>query len=130
MKNGFLFWYKNKEAIEFQNKIAVKDMKKVLHTKELKFAIITTEEKSYKFNTETEEEKKKWVDMLNSEINKLAKSDIENKQYDSIIDIKLKKKIIEDYYKLPKIQDGKNYIIKVTEEALQTEGYFKLKPKK
>ena len=105
-------------------------MKKVLHTKELKFAIITTEEKSYKFNTETEEEKKKWVDMLNSEINKLAKSDIENKQYDSIIDIKLKKKIIEDYYKLPKIQDGKNYIIKVTEEALQTEGYFKLKPKK
>lgn len=129
MKNGFLFWYKSKQAIEFQNKIAVKDMSKVLPTKELKFAIIT-DDKSYKFKTETEQEKKNWIDMLNAEIDKLSKSDDEKKQYDNIIDIKLKKKIIEDYYKLPKIQDGKNHIIKVTEEALQTEGYFKLKPKK
>lgn len=129
MKNGYLFWYKNKEAIEFQNKIAVKDMRKVQSTKELKFAI-TTDEKSYKFTVETDQEKKNWMDMLNSEINKLSKSDNEKKQYENIIEIKLKKKIIEDYYKLPKIQDGKNYIIKVTEEALQTEGNFKLKPKK
>lgn len=106
-------------------------MKKVQATKELKFTIyLTTEEKAYKFKTESEQEKKKWMEIINSEINKLSKNDNEKKQYENIVEIKLKKKIIEDYYKLPKIQDGKNYIIKVTEEALQTEGFFKLKPKK
>jgi hypothetical protein len=128
LKNGFLFWYKNIQAIEFQNKIAIKDMKNVQSTKEFKFGI-TTDEKSYKFKTESEPEKKRWMDTLNSEINKLSKNDEEKKQYDTIIDIKLKKKIIQDYYNLPKIQDGKNHVIKVTEEALQKEGYFKLKPK-
>ncbi len=103
-------------------------MKNVQSTKEFKFGI-TTDEKSYKFKTESEPEKKRWMDTLNSEINKLSKNDEEKKQYDTIIDIKLKKKIIQDYYNLPKIQDGKNHVIKVTEEALQKEGYFKLKPK-
>jgi len=130
LKNGFLFWYKSKEAIEFQNKIDVKDMK-IVATKELKFSIFkTSEDKAYKFKTETEQQKKNWMNMLNSEINKQSKSDNEKKQYEIIIEIKLKKKIIEDYYNLPKIQDGKNHIIRVTEEALKTEGYFKLKPKK
>ena len=123
-----MYWYKNKEAIEFLNKIAVKEMKKVQGTKDLKF-VISFGDKLYKFKTQTEEEKNKWIEVLNSEITKLSKENNE-KKYENIIEIKLKKKIIEDLYNLPKIQDGKDYIIKVTEDALLKEGYFKLKPKK
>lgn len=103
-------------------------MKKVQSTKELKF-IISFGDKLYKFKTETEDEKNKWIQVINSEISKLSKENNE-KRYENIIEIKLKKKIIEDLYNLPKIQDGKDYIIKITEEALLKEGYFKLKPKK
>jgi hypothetical protein len=103
-------------------------MKKVQEDNELKF-IILFGDKLYKFKTETEEEKNKWIKVLNSEINNLSRENCE-KRYENLVEIKLKKKVIVDFYNLPKIQDGKDYIIKVTEEALLKEAYFKPKPKK
>lgn len=103
-------------------------MKKVQPFKELKF-IIPLSDNVYKFKTETEEEKNKWIDLLNQEIKKFANQS-NDKRYENVCEIKLKKKIIEDFYNLPKIQEGKDYIIKVTEDAILKEGFFKPKAKK
>lgn len=52
----------------------------------------------------------------------------EDKSYENIAEIKLKKKVIEDFFNLPKIQEGKEYIIKITEQAIAKENNFPLKP--
>lgn len=103
-------------------------MKKVQATKDLKF-IILFGDKIYKFLVESNEIRNKWVESLNKEIKKLTTDD-EDKKYENVAELKLKKKVIEDFFNLPKIQEGKDYIIKITEEAIITEGFFKLKPKK
>jgi hypothetical protein len=122
-----LYWYKSKEAKEAQNSVLISQMKKVQAHKSCKF-LIAVGEKIYKFLCATDEEKDNWVKALNNEIKK-EKGEIV-KKIENMHDIKLKKKVIEDFYKLPNIDSDKFYMKKKVEEAMRHEKFFpeKVKP--
>ncbi len=89
--------------------------------------MIAAGDKLYKFSCENEEEKESWVAAFNSEIKRLKGESV--KKIEHIIDVKLKKKIIMDYYELPNIGTDKFYMKKKVEEAVKTENYFLPKEK-
>jgi hypothetical protein len=126
VKNDHLYWYKTSTSKEAQNSLAVKDMKKVQVKKTEKFLIVVGE-KIYKFQCKTDEERDSWVKALNNEIKRL-KGD-SNKKLENIYEIKLKKKIIEDYYNLPNISSEKLYMKKKVDEAIKGESFFADKKK-
>ena len=96
-------------------------MKKVQELKKEKFLIVC-EEKVYKFTCTTEEERGNWIKSLNGEMKKL-KGD-SNKVVENLYEIKLKKKVIEDYYRLPNINAEKLNMKKRVDETIKTEKYF------
>jgi hypothetical protein len=97
-------------------------MKKVLAHKSCKF-LVAVGEKIYKFLCSSEEEKDSWVKALNNEIKKIKGET--TKKFENLYDIKLKKKIIEDFYKLPNINTDKFYMKKKVEETIKNENFFK-----
>ena len=101
-------------------------MKKVQANKTEKF-IIHAGEKEYKFHCTTDEEKETWVKSLNNEIKRLKGDSF--KKLENIYEIKLKKKIIEDYYNLPNINTEKLYMKKIVNEAIKGENFFVEKQK-
>ena len=130
IKNGFLYWYKSKEAQESQNRIELKHLKNVSGKNKDKLMFLH-KEKIYKFKCENEAERDDWVKCLNAEIKRVNSTCEKNEKfYEEFTEVKLKKKIIEDFFNLPKIQEGKDYIIRVTEKAIKEEGFFPPKPKK
>ena len=132
IKNGYLYWFKDKSSSVIQNKIALEWIVKIDKYKECKFMIdvehneeeIKTN-KIYKFVLDTEEETNKWVDVINSEIKRI-KNDKNNKEC-ILYTIKPRKKIIEDYYKLPDVGKERVKIKKRIINSIQKETFFKKK---
>ena len=101
-------------------------MKKIQGHKSCKFLIVIGE-KVYKFSCKTDEEKEQWINALNNELKRI-KGDIE-KKIENILDVKLKKKVIQDYYQLPNINSEKLYMKKKVDEAIKGEDFFQEKVK-
>lgn len=62
---------------------------------------------------------------MNKEIKRFSK--IEKKKYSNILEIEEKKKVIEDFFNLPNIDENKEYIKNLIDEAMKKETYFKSK---
>ena len=130
VKNEYLYWFKDKSSSVIQNKIALEWIVKIDKYKECKFMIDVehSEEeiktnKIYKFVLDSEEETNKWVNILNSEIKRI-KNDKNNKE-SILYTIKPRKKIIEDYYKLPDVGKERANIKKRIMNSIQKETFFK-----
>ena len=130
LKNGYLYWFKDRNSSVIQNKISLEWIVNIDKYKEYKFMIVLEHNegeiktnKIYKFVLETEEEKNNWVNALNSEIKRI-KNDKDNKEC-ILYSIKPRKKIIEDYYQLPDVGKERVNIKKRIMNALQKETFFK-----
>jgi hypothetical protein len=127
LKNGHLYWYKSNLSKEAQNHIPVTEMKKIEAFKSCKFIIIGTD-KDYKFQCKSEEEKEAWMNALTNEIKRIRGDS--HKKLDSVYEVKLKKKVIVDYYNLPNIYAEKLYMKKRVDVAMKSENHFLSKDKK
>lgn len=127
LKNGHLYWYKSNYSKEAQNHIPVTEMKKIEAFKSCKFKIIGFD-KEYKFQCKSEEEKEAWMNALNKEIKRIRGDSL--KKLDNVYEVKLKKKVIVDYYNLPNIYAEKLYMKKRVDDAMRTENNFLSKDKK
>jgi hypothetical protein len=104
---------------------------KNLSTKNKDKIVFNYGDKAYKLKCESEASREEWFSAMNKELkSSKSKEDNREKTYDGILEVELKKKVIEDFFNLPKIQEGQYYIIKITEEAILKEGNFPKKPKK
>ena len=138
VKNGYLYWFKDKSSSIVQNKISIKNTLRVDSHKDKKFMIFVKDpiseskeekdgkkEKSggklYKFACQTEEEKNAWVSAITSEMKKLKKTN--EKTNDNKLQIPTRKKIIIDYFNLPEID--MTYMSKKVLEQINLENYFK-----
>ena len=102
-------------------------MKKIEAFKSCKFKIIGFD-KEYKFQCKSEEEKEEWMNALNKEIKRIRGDTL--KKLDNVYEVKLKKKVIVDYYNLPNIYSEKLYMKKRVDDAMRTENNFLSKDKK
>ena len=131
LKNGYLYWYLDKKSSIIQNKISIKDTEKVESHKDKKFLIRIKEVdekgkskcKEYKFMCESEEEKLEWIFAITNSMKKVKNAKILSNQQK--IDIKIRKKVIHDLFKLPDINKDKGYMRNKVLEALNNENYFK-----
>ena len=133
LKNGNLYWFENKKSSIIKNKIALKDTEKIVSHKDKKFLMIVkiqeeekgTEfmEKEYKFRCETEDEKRKWILALTNSMKEVNKS--ENLKNEEKLDIKIRKKVIKDLFKLPEIHNDTTYMRNQVLDAIEREHYFK-----
>lgn len=126
LKNGFLFWYKDKVSREAQNNIPVSDMIKIESHKENKFLIVC-KDKVYKFSNETEVMKSNWISALNEDIKK--RKGEKSKRIENSLEIKLKKKVITDFYKLPNIETDKLSLKNRIDEDIKQDQSFQFKNK-
>jgi hypothetical protein len=101
-------------------------MKKVQSHKPGKFLIVCGE-KIYKFACKDDDEKDLWIKALENEIKKNKSETI--KKLENLYEIKLKKKVIEDYYGLPSIHSEKLKTKSRIDQVIKSEGYFKDKSK-
>lgn len=94
-----MYWYKSEDSKTYQNSIQLNSIKKVVSYKPNKF-LINFDNKNYKFATETEDLKSKWIDMLKtkSEVNR-------NSLNHPLIEFEINKKFITDYQQYPNITD-------------------------
>jgi hypothetical protein len=82
--------------------------------------VIVCGDKIYKFLCETEEKAQQWIEALNSEFKKYNGE----RKFEQILEVKLKKKVIVDFYKLPNIHLEKANMKKNIEEQMSLENYF------
>ena len=142
VKNGYLYWFKDKNSSVIQNKISIKNTLRVDSHKDKKFMMIVkstssemggnedgeakkdagTGGKVYKFSCETEEQKNEWVTAITNEMKKLKKN--EEKTKEDILEIPERKKIIIDYFNLPNINTDIYYMRKKVLEEMNNENYF------
>lgn len=132
LKNGYLYWFKDKTSSTSQNKLSIQSTMKVESHKDCKFLMVVEDKndtkhggKVYKFSVETEEEKEKWINAITSEMKRL-KGEIDKKD-DVLLVIKPKKKIIDDFYKLPEVGNERTAIKIRIINSIQKEPYFKFK---
>ena len=133
LKNGNLYWFIDKKSSIIQNKISIKDTEKVVSHKDKKFLMIVKEKedekgkeikaKEYKFMCETEEEKIGWVMAITNSMKKVNNDKILKNE--EKLDIKVRKKIIHDLFKLPDINTENTYMRKKVLDAINNENYFK-----
>ena len=132
LKNGHLYWFIDNKSSIIQNKISIKDTEKVVSHKDKKFLMIVKESdeagkifkaKEYKFMCESEEQKIEWVLAITNSMKKLNISKILKKE--EKLDIKIRKKIIHDLFKLPEINKENTYMRKKVLDAMNNENYFK-----
>lgn len=130
LKNGYLYWFKDKESNIIQNKLSIERTLRVESHKDKKFLMIISDGtngegensgKVYKFSCKSEEEKQGWINAITNEMKKMRG---ELKKDETKIEIKIKKKVITDLYKLPEIGKNRSYIKDKTVAAMQKENYF------
>ena len=146
LKNGYLFWFKDKNSSIAQNKISIKNTLKVESHKDKKFMMIVNftdsgdksyeedEEKNheyngkvYKFSCTTDEEKLNWVNAITNEMKRLKK--LEEKRRNYKLEIPIRKKVITDYCNFPEIKDI-NYMKKKVLEEMNREDFFQKNKRK
>jgi len=102
----------------------LKEIKKVLSVDHNKFNLICNK-KDYEFLVENKELKDSWIEVINKEIKKMNK--IKKKKYYDILHLDLKKKVIEDFFGFPDIEENKEYIKNIVDESMKKENFFKSK---
>lgn len=129
LKNSYLYWFKDKKSLKIQNKIAIDCILRIDSYKSCKFLIVLSDKvnpnkgKVYKFCLETEKEKENWMKVITQEMKKIKGES--NKSMEIYLEIKPKKKVIHDYFKLPEI--GKERLVfkdKIL-SLMKNEIYFK-----
>ena len=131
IKNGCLYWFIDKDTNLAKNKIPLKNINKIDSSDEKKFILTINEKediKDYKFKCDTEEEKNIWVRAIKREMNKV-KNENEN-EIKQKIEIKPRKKIINDLSKLQNIKRDGIYIEAKVLGSLSGEDFFKFTPEK
>lgn len=143
LKNGYLYWFKDKTASIIQNKISIKNTLKVESHKDCKFLMIVKEDDSekdknkdkdkdiggkvYKFSVSNETIKEEWVMALTNEMKRLKGQ--EYKSQEALLEIKPKKKVITDLLKIPEIGKDRSTLKININNAIVQENYFKPVPK-
>ena len=131
IKNDCLYWFKDKNKILAKDKINLKHINKIETSEGKKFCLILNEKdemKRFKFKGESEEEKLLWVKEIGKIIKK-ARKESENQEIKKI-EIKHRKKIINDLFNLPNIKIDGIYIKANVLGSLSGEDFFKLTPEK
>ena len=141
VKNGYLYWFKDKNSPLVQNKISIKNTLKVESHKDKKFMMVVSfiaddkndeddgekskefDGKVYKFACPTDEEKNNWVSAITKEMKRLKK--FEEKTTGYKLEIPLRKKIIKDYFDYPIVNKDVNYMRKKVLEEMGRENFFK-----
>ena len=131
LKNGYLYWYLDKKSSIFQNKISIKETEKVESHKDKKFLMRVKDVdekgrekvKEYKFMCETEEEKLDWIFAISNSMKRVKQKNVASNQYKT--EIKVRKKVIHDLFKLPDINGDTTYMRKKVLEAMNGENFFK-----
>ena len=142
VKNGYLFWFKEKNSSLAQNKISIKNILKVESHKDKKFMIVVNfteneakneEEdgeknyelngKVYKFACKNDDEKNKWITAISNEMKRLKKSEEKKQNYK--FEIPIRKKVIIDHFDYPEINNDINYMKKHVLEEMNREKFFK-----
>ena len=131
LKNGYLYWFLDKKSSIIQNKISIKDTEKVESQKNLKFLIRVKDEeektktkitKEYQFKCETEEEKVAWIFAITNSMKKMKNS--QTSQNEQKLNIKVRKKIIHDLFKLPDINKNLVYMREKVLKSMESENFF------
>ena len=132
LKNGFLYWFKDKNSSINQNKISLKNTVKIDSEKSKKFTIVVGGEgekadndlsgKIYKFKCKDEETKNKWMSVLTQEMNKFKEQG--EKANVNILEIELRKKEIIDHFNLPEIGKDIYFMRNQIIEEMNNENYF------
>ena len=141
VKNGYLYWFKDKNSPLVQNKISIKNTLKVESHKDKKFMMVVSfsagdkndeddgekskefDGKVYKFACPTDEEKNNWVAAITKEMKRLKKFEEKSKGYK--LEIPTRKKIIKDYFDYPIVNKDVNYMRKRVLEEMNRENFFK-----
>ena len=144
IKNGYLYWFKDKSSSVIQNKISIKNTLRVESHKDKKFKMVLSlntdddkeskenvedgektkeNDKVYKFACQSNEERDVWVNAINKEMIRLQKGDEKIKRYK--LEIPLRKKVIKDHYNLPGFNDDFYYMRKTVLEEMECEEFFK-----
>ena len=131
LKNGYLYWFKDKESMKIQNKLSIENTLRVESHKNKKFMMIVSDGskdkggknsgKVYKFCCVSEDEKQKWINAITNEMKKLRG---ELKKEENKIEMKIKKKVITDLFKLPDVGKDRLYMKTRTRSLMQKETYF------
>ena len=131
LKNGYLYWFKDKESMKIQNKLSIENTLRVESHKNKKFMMIVSDGskdkggknsgKVYKFSCVSEDEKQKWMNAITNEMKKLRG---ELKKEENKIEMKIKKKVITDLFKLPDVGKDRLYMKTRTRSLMQKETYF------
>jgi len=124
IKNGQLVWFKKKDKSMAHNFLNIKEIKKVISIEDLKFNIISNI-KNYEFLVETKEKRDEWINIINQEIKNLSKK--QEKKYNNIYELDLKKKIFQDFSNLSAIDTNKTYMKNVIDASMKKENFFKSK---
>ena len=127
-----MYWFKekNKSKNLAKNKINIKHINKIETSEGKKFSLILNEKDEiikYKFKSKSEEDKLLWI----KEIGKIIKKGKKDNEIPEIqkIEIKQRKKVINDLFNLPNIKINGVYIKTQVLNAL-SEDFFKLTPEK
>ncbi len=129
LKNGYLYWFKDKSASTTKNKLSIKNTLRVESHKEKKFMMVIAEDeekgknngKVYKFACNSEEEKEGWINAITKEMKRLKG---EQKSSENKIEIKQKKKVIHDKFNLPDVGKDRSYMKTRTESLMKNETFF------
>ena len=133
VKNGCLYWFIDKNANMAKNKISLKSIDKIDSSEEKKFILkIKEKEESneYKFKCDSEEEKIAWVKAINRAMKKVKNEDNKEIEVKKKVEIKLRKKVINDLFNLPNIKNDGVYIETSVMGSLADEDFFKMTPLK
>ena len=131
IKNEGLYWFKDKESKLANNKISLKNINKIDYFDDKKFVIKINEKediKIFKFKCDSEEEKNKWIIAISRAMRKTKN---ENKiELKEKIEIKQRKKIINNLFNLPNLKIDGIYIEANVLGSLSREDFFKMTPEK
>lgn len=141
IKNSYLYWFRDKTSAIIQNKISIKNTLKIESHKDCKFMMIVKEDdnekeksnkkeiggKVYKFSVANDALKEEWIMALTKEMKNLKVQ--EYKTQEALLEIKTKKKVITDLFKLPEIGKDRNTIKTKVNNSLLQENHFKPVPK-
>ena len=136
LKNGYLYWFKDKNHSKIQNKINIKEVIRCDSHKEKKFLIVLQDENNsigkiqgriYKFKCASIEETNEWISAISKEMSRLNEGE---KNLNLNYEVKSRKKVIKDLFYLPDVEKYRSYIKNITIKEMENENYFKLSPKK
>ena len=146
VKNGYLYWFKDKSSSIVQNKISIRNTLRVDSHKNKKFMMVVSfspndtrnedddgetkelDGKVYKFACQDDEERDAWVNAITREMIRVKQGEEKVKRYK--LTIPLRKKVIKDYFNSPGFNDDVNFMKKAVLEEMNREDFFKPSPKK